>query len=38
MVWADNSKFEGEWNMDKRVFGVMHLIDESIYKGGFNEE
>ena len=38
MVWADGSKFEGEWHMDKRVKGEMQMKDETIYKGEFKDD
>lgn len=38
MSWADGSSFEGQWNLDFRVNGVMIMIDQSVYKGPFKNE
>jgi hypothetical protein len=38
MQWADGSKFEGEWNMDKRVEGKMTMNDDTVYIGKFDKE
>ena len=38
MQWADGSKFEGQWNMDKRVYGIMTMPDDTVYVGGFMDE
>lgn len=38
MAWADGSKFIGDWQMDKRYYGIMHMFDETVYEGFFKDE
>ena len=38
MTWPDNSKFEGEWSNDFRVFGKLEMPDHNIYEGFFKSD
>jgi hypothetical protein len=38
MNWADGSKFEGDWNMDKRLQGKMTMTNKTLYIGSFFNE
>lgn len=38
MVWADSSKYIGDWQFDNRAYGEMFLVDESVYKGLFYKD
>lgn len=38
MSWADGSYFEGDWQMDRRVKGVMRMSDNIKYTGTFKDD
>ena len=38
MTWPDNSKFEGEWNNDFRVYGRLEMADHNVYEGWFKSD
>ena len=38
MIWDDGSKFEGLWNADERVFGIMKMSTGQVYVGKFKND